>query len=208
MLEQILAPVIQWTTNVISAGGYPAVALLMAIESAAIPLPSEIIMPFSGYLVSLGRFTLLGAALAGGIGSVLGSWIIYFIALKGGRPLIKKYGHYVFISEGDLEKTDKFFRKHGLWSTFIGRMLPVVRTYISIPAGIAKTPFWPFTIAAFVGSFIWSYFLAYLGKIAGEHWDTWHEKLKGLDYFIAGIILLALVWYIVHHIVDRKRQRS
>ncbi|OGE86349.1 MAG: alkaline phosphatase [Candidatus Doudnabacteria bacterium RIFCSPHIGHO2_02_FULL_46_11] len=200
MLETILSPIINFVTNTISAAGYIGIAVLMAIESAAIPLPSEIIMPFAGFLVHEGRFTLFGAALSGAIGSVLGSWVIYFIALKGGRPLVERYGHYVFISKSDLDKADGFFKKYGAWSTFIGRMLPIVRTYISVPAGIAKTPFWSFTLAAFVGSFIWSYILAFLGMKLGAHWESLHEQLRGFDVAIAILIVLSLVWYIWRHI--------
>ena len=132
----------------------------MGIESAAIPLPSEVIMPFSGFLVSEGRFTLFGIALAGAVGSVIGSWATFWIGRYGGRPLIIKYGRWVLITEHDLNLVDNFFSKYGLWATFIGRVLPVFRTYISIPAGIAKVKFWPFTAACFIGSSFHSRFIA------------------------------------------------
>ena len=199
MLETIFTPIINFVVNTISDAGYVGVAVLMAIESAAIPLPSEIIMPFAGYLVYQGSFTLFGAATAGAVGSVLGSWVIYFIALKGGRPLVLKYGKYILISEHDLDKADRFFKKFGGWGTFIARMLPIVRTYISVPAGIARAPFWRFTLAAFVGSFLWSYFLAYLGFQLGAHWETLHEKLRGLDIIIVIAIIVVLLWYIWRH---------
>ena len=140
-METIISSVVNFIINTISNGGYIGVAALMAIESAAIPLPSEIIMPFSGYLAFLGKFTLWGVAFAGAVGSVLGSWVIYFIALRGGRPLVEKYGRFVLISPSDLERADSFFARFGALATFIGRMLPIVRTYISIPAGLARTPF-------------------------------------------------------------------
>src|SRR3989338_2887863 len=133
-MSSILALLTNFIISTISALGYSGVALLMAIESAAIPLPSEVIMPFSGFLVSEGRFTLLGIALAGAVGSVIGSWVTYWIGKYGGRPLIMKYGHWVLISEHDLNIEDKFFAKYGTWATFFGRVLPVFRTYISIPA--------------------------------------------------------------------------
>ena len=208
MVEDILTPIVNFIVNTISAGGYIGVAALMAIESAAIPLPSEIIMPFAGFLVSEGRFTLFGASLAGAIGSVLGSWILYFMARKGGRPLVEKYGRYVLVSAGDLKKTDQFFNKYGAWATFIGRMLPVVRTYISFPAGLARARFWPFPAAAFVGSFIWSYFLAYLGMQAGVHWEAIRDRLEGFDIVIVIIIVIVLAWYIWRHVKDRRIDKS
>ena len=206
MLNKIISVVVNFIVNTISNTGYLGVAVLMAVESAAIPLPSEIIMPFAGFLVYMGRFTLFGAALAGAVGSVVGSWLIYFIALKGGRPLVKRYGHYVLISERDLDRADWFFKKFGSWATFFGRMLPIVRTYISVPAGVARMPFWPFTMAAFIGSFVWSYLLVYLGFKLGQHWETLHDRLRGFDIFIAFAILLAIGWYVWRHISYRRSQ--
>ncbi len=203
MLSNLISVIIDFVVNTISDAGYIGVAVLMAIESAAIPLPSEIIMPFAGFLVHAGQFTLIGAALAGAIGSVIGSWLIYYLALKGGRPLIKRYGHYVLISERDLDRADWFFKRFGAWATFIGRMLPVVRTYISVPAGVARMPFWPFTFAAFTGSFIWSYFLAFLGLKLGENWAELHEKFRGFDVIVVAVIAIALIWYIYHHFSKR-----
>ncbi|OGE80532.1 MAG: alkaline phosphatase, partial [Candidatus Doudnabacteria bacterium RIFCSPHIGHO2_01_FULL_45_18] len=171
MITDLLIAITTWITNVISSMGYLGVALLMAIESAAIPLPSEIIMPFSGFLVGGGRFTLLGLAIAGAAGSVLGSLLTYYIGYYGGRPLVAKYGHLIFLSTVELELTERFFKRFRYTATFLGRILPVIRTFISIPAGIAKAPLIPFTVNAFVGSFIWSYFLAWLGFKLGENWN-------------------------------------
>lgn len=178
-------------------------ALLMGIESAAVPLPSEIIMPFAGFLVYENRFTLFGVSMAGAIGSVFGSLAIYFIAARGGRPLVEKYGRYILIAPRDLELADNFFKRFGGWATFAGRMLPVVRTFISVPAGLARMPLLPFTVAAFVGSFIWSYFLAYIGFKLGEHWEKLHERGAIFDYLIAGLIVLAAVWWVRRHFKSR-----
>src|SRR5258708_3606188 len=132
----LLAIVSSWIVHVISVGGYAGIVLLMAIESAAIPLPSEVVMPFSGFLVAQGRFTLAGIALAGAIGSVIGSAVLYAIGYYGGRPLALKYGKYIFINHSDLERAEKFFVKHGDLANFLGRILPILRTFISFPAGL------------------------------------------------------------------------
>ena len=199
MLEQIISTLTNFIIHTISSWGYVGVGALMAIESACIPLPSEIIAPFAGYLVYLGNFTLLGVALAGGVGSMVGSFITYEIGKYGGRPLVEKYGKYVLISKRDLDMADRFFAKYGNLSTFIGRLLPVVRTFISLPAGIARIPRLPFLIYSFIGSFIWTYILAYFGMKLGENWETLRDKLHGFDTAIIVLILLAGVWWIQRH---------
>src|SRR3989338_8568996 len=203
IIDAVLVPVIGFIINTISLMGYAGVALLMAIESAAIPLPSEVIMPFSGFLVSEGRFTLLGIALAGAVGSVLGSWVTYWIGKYGGRPLIRKYGHFVLLTEHDMDLTDRFFKRFGFWATFIGRVLPVFRTYISIPAGISRVPFWPFTSACFVGSLIWSYFLGWVGFKLGENWEALRHYFRQVDWIIVVLLLVGAVWWVQRHIKNR-----
>ncbi len=205
LLDAILAPVVQFVINTISTLGYSGVALLMAIESAAIPLPSEVIMPFSGFLVSEGRFTLFGISLAGAIGSVLGSWVTYWIGKYGGRPLVRRYGRWVLITEHDLDLVDRFFARFGSWATFIGRLLPVVRTYISIPAGISQVSFWPFTFASFAGSFIWSGFLGWIGLVLGENWESIREYFRQADALIVLIIIVFVIWWVRRHLKNRIR---
>ena len=201
--------IITFLTNIIidtiSALGYTGVGLLMAIESAAIPLPSEIIMPFSGFLVSEGRFTLLGIALAGGIGSAVGSAITYFLGMYGGRPLIERYGKYVFVSKHDLDLADRFFARFGLLATFIGRLLPVIRTFISVPAGIARVPFWSFLFLSFLGSVIWSWLLGYLGMALGPEWQSLRERAHWLDYVIVALLVVGIVWWIRRHFKQKTR---
>lgn len=204
-MSAILSAVTSFIIHTISSFGYVGVAVLMAIESACIPLPSEIIAPFSGYLVFTGRFSLVWVSLAGGIGSMAGSFITYEIGKYGGRPLVEKYGKYILISKEDLNISDKFFAKYGEFSTFIGRLLPVVRTFISLPAGIAKIRLAPFLIYSFVGSVIWTYALAYFGMKLGEHWSALHERLKGIDYLFVGIIVFGLIWWVWRHMRNRTR---
>jgi len=203
IIDTVLAPIVEFVISTISTLGYPGITFLMGIESAAIPLPSEVIMPFSGFLVSEGRFALGGIALAGAVGSVIGSWITYGIGYYGGRPLIRRYGRFVFITEHDLALVDKFFLKFGNWATLIGRMLPIVRTYISIPAGISRIKFWPFTVAAFVGSYIWSFFLGWVGFKLGENWDSVRHYFRQIDWIIVLILLVGFVWWVRRHIKNR-----
>ena len=171
----------------------------MAIESACIPLPSEIIAPFAGYLAFTGRFTLLGIAIAGGVGSMLGSWITYEIGKHHGRRFVEKYGKWILVSHEDLELADHFFKRFGHLSTFIGRLLPVIRTFISLPAGVAKVPKIPFLIYSFVGSVIWTYFLAFLGMKLGENWNTLRDKFHNLDLVIVVLIVIGIAWWIYRH---------
>lgn len=206
MFEQIISILASFIIWGISGLGYAGVALMMAIESACIPLPSEIIMPFAGYLVSKGQFTLLGAAFAGAIGCVVGSVLAYWVGIYGGRKFIEKYGKYILISHHDLEIADRFFNKHGSGAIFFSRLLPVVRTFISLPAGIAKMNFTKFVIYTFLGSFPWCYGLAYIGKKLGDHWNTLGVYFHKFDAVIGIIFVILAVWYIRRHLRLLKRQ--
>lgn len=208
MIEQLISTVTNFIIQTISSWGYVGIAALMAIESAAIPLPSEIIMPFSGFLVYADQFTLFGIAIAGGIGSCFGSAGLYWLALKGGRPLVERYGRYIFISRRDLDLADRFFARYGQLSTFIGRMLPVVRTYISIPAGISKVKFWPFMTWCFLGSFIWSLFLGFLGMKLGENWHILRGKLHGFDTAIVILIAIGVIFWVWRHFRHMRASSS
>lgn len=200
MIESAIAAVTGFITNTISAWGYVGVALLMAVESAAVPLPSEIIAPFAGYLAFTGRFTLLGVALAGGVGSAVGSYVTYLIGRYGGRPLVERYGRYVLITRHDLDLADRFFARYGNLSTFVGRLLPVVRTFISLPAGAARVPLLPFLFYSFFGSVIWTYLLAYFGLKLGENWHTLRDRLHGFDTAVIVLIVLGAAWWVWRHI--------
>jgi membrane protein DedA with SNARE-associated domain len=205
MITDIIVAITNFITNTIDAMGYPGVVLLMAIESAAIPLPSEIIMPFAGFLVESGRFSLWGLALAGAIGSTIGSLVIYYIAYYGGRKLIAKYEHLIFVSQEDLDLTEKFFHRFKHSSAFLGRVLPVVRTFISVPAGIAKAPIVPFIAGAFIGSFVWSYFLAWLGLRLGENWKHLETYFRKMDIVIVGLGVFVLFFWIRRHLKNRVK---
>ena len=178
----------------------------MAIESACVPLPSEIIAPFSGYLVFMGKFNLWFVALAGGFGSMVGSWIIYEIGKFGGRPLVEKYGKWILVSHHDLDLSDKFFAKYGEMSTFIGRLLPVVRTFISLPAGIAQIPKTRFLIYSFIGSFIWTLLLAYIGMKLGQNWESLHSRFQKFDVIILGLIIVGAAFWIYRHVKNSNEE--
>ena len=204
MLEKILAAVGAWIMGVISSMGYGGIVLLMAIESACIPLPSEIIMPFAGFLVSKGEMTLFGIALAGAIGCVLGSIPAYYLGMFGGRPMAEKYGKYVLISKKDLDWADNAFAKHGEIIIFIGRMLPAVRTFIAFPAGVAKMNMTKFCVYTFIGSFIWCWILGFAGMKMGEHWEDLKVYFHEFHYVIIGAGVLFLAWYIHRHFKAEK----
>lgn len=207
-MSGILNALTIFVTHVISTSGYFGIAGLMALESSAVPLPSEVIMPFAGYLVSTGRFTLLGISLAGAVGSAVGSAVLYAVGYYGGRPLLEKYGRYILIRHKDIDHADHFFQKYGNASNFIGRILPVVRTFISFPAGVAEVNFKKFIFYSFIGSFIWSMFLGYIGLKLGQNWEHLKVYFHRLDYVIVGLLLLAVTWYVRRHIKGQKAKAN
>ncbi|HSB74192.1 MAG TPA: DedA family protein, partial [Terriglobales bacterium] len=172
MTGKIIAALSAFIIWVISSGGYLGIAILMAIESACIPLPSEIIMPFSGYLVYMGRFKLLWVATVGALGCNLGSAIAYAVGYYGGRPLVEKYGSYILLSRHELDWADRFFARYGNITVFVSRLLPVVRTFIALPAGVARMNQPKFHFYTFIGSWPWCLGLAYVGMKLGQRWDT------------------------------------
>ncbi len=202
MIEKIVALLAAWIMGIISNMGYSGIILLMAIESACIPLPSEIIMPFAGFLVFKGDMLLWLVALAGAIGCVLGSIPAYYLGMLGGRPLVEKFGKWVLISAKDLNWADQAFAKHGDIIVFIGRLLPAVRTFIAFPAGVARMPMGKFISFTFVGSFIWCYLLAFAGFMMGEHWESLKVYFHQFHYIIAGAGLIFVIWYIRRHFKD------
>lgn len=203
MSEKILAALAGLITAVIGATGYLGVALLMAIESACVPLPSEIIMPFAGDQVYLHHLTLWGVATAGALGCNLGSLVAYWVGAYGGRPLVERFGRYVLLSRHDLDRTTRFFERYGSITVLIGRLLPVVRTFIALPAGIARMPQGRFHLYTFLGSWPWCFVLAYVGMKLGEHWDTDPRFKADFHRFHVAVeiaIVLAVVWFLWSHL--------
>jgi membrane protein DedA with SNARE-associated domain len=206
LLDSIIAPLATLIIATISSVGYVGIIILMAVESACIPLPSEIIMPFSGYLVSTGRFDLLLVATAGALGCNVGSTIAYMVGYYGGRPLVEKWGGYVLVSRRDLAMVDRFFARFGSITVFISRLLPVVRTFIALPAGIARMPQAKFQIYTFLGSWPWCYALAYVGLKLGERWNSdpsLRAFMHRFDAVIIAVIVLAAIWYVRRHWTHR-----
>jgi len=208
IITDIIAWMAGWIVAVISWGGYIGVALLMAIESMCVPLPSEIIMPFGGYLVSTGQLTLWGVATAGAIGCNIGSIPAYELGRLGGRPAVERFGRYVFMNTDDLDKAERFFARWGSLAVLICRMLPVVRSFIAFPAGMARMNLTKFHLYTFLGSWPFCWVLAWIGMKLGEHWNSdprieaWFHRL---DAIIIVAIVIGLGW-IIQHKIRRARQ--
>lgn len=203
-MEAILKPVGAWIVSQISALGYAGVVAMMTIESACIPLPSEIIMPFSGYLVHTGRFNLHLASLAGALGCAIGSVIAYYLGMYGGRPFVERYGRYVLIRKGDIDRVDRLFDKYGEPIVFVSRLLPVIRTFISFPAGVSRMHFGRFLVYSFVGSVPWCYFLAYIGMVLGRNWNSIRTYFHGADIVIGILLGIAILIWVYHHLKPER----
>lgn len=203
MVAKIIGYLSSFIIATISTMGYSGIVLLMAIESACIPLPSEIIMPFSGYLVSRGEMNLWAVGVAGAVGCVVGSWVAYYAGMYGGRPFIEKYGRYILLSRHDLDLADRWFAKYGELIVFTARLLPAIRTFIAFPAGVARMNMTRFTIYTFAGSLPWCLGLAYVGQKLGEQWDkndtlkTWFHRF---DFLIGIVGLIFVAWWVWRHI--------
>jgi len=196
---------------VISTLGYSGIVLLMAIESACIPLPSEIIMPFSGYLVSTGQMNIWLVGVAGAVGCVLGSLVAYWVGSKGGRPLIEKYGRYVLVSPHDLDLADRWFANYGEAIVFVSRLLPAIRTFIAFPAGIARMNLKRFVIYTFAGSLPWCLGLAFIGQKLGEKWnqdDTLKTWFHRFDFVIGIVGVLLAGWWIWRHLKHSRADNN
>ncbi|MBQ2644780.1 DedA family protein [bacterium] len=204
LINEILINIVSWIESTITAIGPWGVAILMAIESCNIPLPSEAILPFAGYLVTTGAFSIHDAAIFGAIGCVIGSVPSYLLGSIGVRPFIEKYGKWFLISKKDLETADKWQKKWGDWAFFICRMLPVVRTFISLPAGILKANLPKFILFTFLGSLIWSYFLVWVGIKFGMHREAFKHIWHKFDVAIVLACIILFVLYLYHHFKNLK----
>lgn len=199
---EILSGLTQFIINTISGSGYLGVFLLMVGESALIPIPSEVIMPFSGYLVTTGKFTATGVILAGSVGNLVGSLAAYAAGAYLGRGFVLRYGRYVLLQRSHLELAESYFRKYGSRSTFISRLLPAVRTYVSLPAGTAKMDLKKFAVLTFGGSLVWNSALTFLGIKLGQEWEGIRKYSSYIDALIVAAVVIAIIWYI------KKRRAS
>lgn len=203
-MSSILTAVTSWIIHIISTLGYPGVGFLMALQTIAIPIPSEVILPFAGFLASTGRFNLFWIAVVGGIGSCVGASVAYYIGYIGGRPLVERYGKYIRISRHDLDITDKFFIKFAFWAVFIGQLLPLIRSFIAFFAGIAEMSLKQFLFYTFLGSFLWSLLLSYIGFKLGQNWSNLHSSFQKFDGLIVAIIVIGIIWWVWRHVKSRK----
>jgi membrane protein DedA with SNARE-associated domain len=199
LIEWLIEELGRFVVAAISRFGYTGIVVTMAIESACIPLPSEIIMPFSGYLVSTGQFSMLGVTLAGAVGNVVGSLVAYYAGLWGGRPFAERYGPYVLVSRHDLDVADRWFQKYGEAAVLISRLLPVVRTFVSLPAGIARMNVTRFVVFTFVGALPWCYVLAYVGLTMGEQWNQLRTYFHHIDLVVGAGVAAAVGYFIWSH---------
>ena len=209
MIAKIIETLAVYIKLAIETMGYGGVVMLMGIESACIPLPSEIIMPFAGYLVYTGRFSLHGAALAGAVGCIVGSIPAYYLGRYGGRPLIERYGKYVLLSHHEVDLADRLFARFGQWVVLAARLLPVIRTFIAFPAGVGRMNMGKFVLFTFVGSYPWCYGLAWVGMKLGERWDT-DPRLKSafhrFDLAIGVLLVAGVAWFVLHKLRSAKGQ--
>ncbi len=197
--------IFNWIVQLVSSLGYAGIIGAMFIESASIPLPSEIIMGISGYLVFKGEMNLLLAGLAGAIGNILGSTVMYYIGSKGGRPVVKKYGKYLHFDEQRFDRVDHWFAKWGDKTVFVSQLLPVVRTFVSLPAGILRVNFPRFLIYTFIGAFIWCTLLAYAASLLGAEWEKLTQLTREIEVILVIGVVLALALYAIRLVYKRRR---
>lgn len=197
LLASITEPLINVATDVVDAMGLVGVFILMTLESACIPIPSEATMLFAGFNVSLGHYSLLAATLVGASANLLGSWIAYGVGYFGRVELLERHGRKLHISRRQLEQADRWFEKYGSAAVLVTRMLPIVRTFISLPAGVARMPFVRFSLLTFVGCLPWVFALAFIGKQAQDNWTSWKDSLHYVDYAVAALIVAAVAYYAI-----------
>jgi membrane protein DedA with SNARE-associated domain len=202
LLASITDPIVNVAVDVVDAMGLGGVFVLMVLESACIPVPSEATMLFAGFNVSAGHYSLFEAVAVGSVANLVGSWIAYAVGYYGRVDILEKHGRKVGIKMSHLHQADKWFEKHGDATVFFTRMLPIVRTFISLPAGVARMPFWRFSALTLAGCVPWVLMLTYIGKVSGDNWEKWKDNLHYIDYAVAALIVGGVVYLIV------KRRRG
>jgi membrane protein DedA with SNARE-associated domain len=196
-IASITDKLVEFATNVVGDLGLAGIALLMTPESACIPIPSEATMLFAGFNVSEGRYSLFAAVLVGSAANLVGSWIAYAVGYYGRTELLEKHGRKLHVKPSDLERADRWFERYGSWAVFFSRMLPIVRTFISLPAGAARMPFWRFSLLTLAGCVPWVFMLTFVGKQAGDNWDEWKDNLHYVDYAVLALIAAGVVYLLV-----------
>jgi membrane protein DedA with SNARE-associated domain len=190
-------PIVQFAVDVIDKLGLPGIFALMVAESACIPIPSEATFLFAGFNVANGEYSMLAVVAVGTFANVVGSWIAYAVGYYGRVDILEKYGGKLHIKPSHLEWADRWFERYGSATVFFSRMLPIIRTFISLPAGVARMPFWRFTLLTTAGCIPWIFLLTLIGKQAGDRWETWKDSLHYVDYAVVALILVGLVYLLL-----------
>ena len=204
MLASITDPLVNAAVDVVDALGLPGVFVLMLLESACIPVPSEATMLFAGFNVSRGEYSLIAATLVGTCANLVGSWIAYAVGYYGRIDILEKHGRKLHIKPSHLAWADRWFERHGDATVFFTRMLPIIRTFISLPAGVARMPFWRFSLLTVLGCLPWVFLLTFIGKQVGERWEQWKDSLHYVDY----AVLAAIVGGIVYLVLKQRRAKA
>jgi len=198
-------PIVEFAVDVIDAMGLPGIFLLMVAESACIPIPSETTFLFAGFNVARGEYSLFAVVATGTFANVVGSWIAYAIGYYGRVDILEKHGKKLHIKPSHLKWADDWFARYGSATVFFSRMLPIIRTFISLPAGVARMPFWKFSVLTLAGCVPWIFMLTFIGKQAGDNWEDWKDSLHYVDYAVAALIVLAIIYFVVR---NRRRPRA
>jgi membrane protein DedA with SNARE-associated domain len=204
LLASLTDPIVQFAVDTVDSLGLPGVFVLMLLESACIPVPSEATMLFAGFNVSNGEYSLVAATAAGVLGNLVGSWIAYGVGYAGRVDILEKHGKKLHIKKSHLEWADRWFERHGDATVFFTRMLPIIRTFISLPAGVARMPFWRFTVLTLAGCIPWVLLLTFIGREAGDNWESWKDSLHYVDYAVIAAIVVGVAWLLIR----ARRRRS
>ena len=202
VLASLTDPIVEVAVDVVDALGLPGVFVLMLLESACIPVPSEATMLFAGFNVSRGEYSLFAATAVGSVANLVGSWLAYWLGYLGRVDLLEKHGKKLHVKKSHLEWADRWFERHGDATVFFTRMLPIIRTFISLPAGVARMPFWRFSVLTLAGCVPWVLMLTFIGREAGARWEDWKDSLHYVDYAVVAAIVVGLAWLFI------RRRRS
>jgi membrane protein DedA with SNARE-associated domain len=194
LIASITDPIVNVAVDVVDALGLPGVFVLMTLESACIPVPSEATMLFAGFNVSDGQYPLWAAVAVGSVANLVGSWIAYAVGYYGRVDILERHGRKLHIKPSHLATADRWFERHGDLTVLVTRMLPIIRTFISLPAGVARMPFWRFSVLTLIGCIPWVFMLTFIGKQAGDNWEKWKDSLHYVDYAVVALIVVGVVY--------------
>jgi len=199
VVASLTDPLVQFAVDVVDKLGLPGIFILMVAESACIPIPSEGTMLFAGFNVSEGEYSMFAVVAVGTLANVVGSWIAYAVGYYGRVDILEKHGKKLHIKPSHLAWADHWFEKYGSWTVFLTRMLPIIRTFISLPAGVARMPFWRFTVLTALGCIPWIFMLTFIGREVGDRWESWKDSLHYVDYAVAAIIVIGVLYLVIRN---------